>query len=305
MSLSRVFVPSLGRSLARLMAAPSSSDAASHVPGLEAYLDLGGDSLHLHGEGEETHSKKAAGDWLRHKDLRRSVFLATQICHEGWNEVESRPIVRFDGSSVHEDIDADLRHVGTESIDLVYLDDNPSYSFEPVLDALMEECSRGRIAFVGARNWMPERLTAAHSYLQSAGHQGISALFTTELAVMNPTQPLWPEYVPFDEHLKTTVQNLGLAVFAHVDDLATGQCMFGDSDDMSRFRPYWVERWQAPENEKVVSEIRKRAGSLGRTPRELNVGAILNQPFPTIGIVGLPSLLSERQADFVRATLSL
>jgi len=94
------------------MAHPSSSQAASHEAGLAKYRHLGGDCIHLHGEGGgETHSRYTTGQWLRTHHLRPEFFVCTQICHDQPNVSEGRP----------REISSCCK---TEYLDLVYLDDN-------------------------------------------------------------------------------------------------------------------------------------------------------------------------------------
>src|SRR5579862_3566568 len=101
-------IPSLGRALTNIMAAPSSAEPETHAAGLDRYRALGGNCIHLHGEGGETHTRRATGEWLRDNGLRTEFFVCTQICHEGWDEAAARPIDRFTAEAVAEDIDADL-----------------------------------------------------------------------------------------------------------------------------------------------------------------------------------------------------
>ena len=62
----------------------------THERGLDEYLRLGGNCLHLHGEGGATRSRQSTGDWLRRRGVRRQFFLGTQICHDGWDAAAHR-----------------------------------------------------------------------------------------------------------------------------------------------------------------------------------------------------------------------
>src|SRR5690242_20397028 len=121
MPFRQIEVPTLGRSLSNLMAAPSSSQADTHMAALDVYRRLGGNCIHLHGEGGETHSRRATGEWLLSHHLRPEFCLCTQICHDGWDDFAKRPIVRFTPQAVHEDIAIDLELLGTDYLDFIYL----------------------------------------------------------------------------------------------------------------------------------------------------------------------------------------
>jgi aryl-alcohol dehydrogenase-like predicted oxidoreductase len=301
MPIRRLTVPSLGRSLSNLMAAPSSAEPATHEAGQDAYHRMGGNCLHLHGEGGETHSRSATGDWLRTRGLRPEFFLCTQICHDEWDESTNSSIDRFTAGAIREDIAADMELLKTAFVDLVYLDDRPGTPFEPIIDALADEVAAGRIRAWGIRNWTADRIRAARDYTARAGLPFASAVITTELALPVATTPLWPEYIPFDAALERVVRESGLAVFAHAGDLTVGHCLFGDEEANERMRPEWMSRWQTPANMSLAGQVLRIASERNVTPHEINLAWLLNRPFPVIGIVGLPTLLGGQGARYERA----
>jgi aryl-alcohol dehydrogenase-like predicted oxidoreductase len=318
MPFRQIEVPSLGSALSNIEAAPSSGEPDTHLPGLDAYRELGGNCLHLHGEGGETHSRRTAGEWLREHGLREDFFVCTQICHEGWDEAAKRPIDRFTADAVSEDIAGDLELLGSDYVDLVYLDDRPSRPFAPVLDALAHALAAGRIRAIGVRNWRPQRIREANAYMaaiarereEGRGKRGedavaaptIAAVVTTELALPVATAPLWPEYLPFDHGMREVVTELGLAVFAHAGDLTSGQLVFGDADALAIMRPEWVRRWDHPANARIAARVREIAARWGVSTREVNLAWLLNQPFPVVAIIGLPALLGEYGGAYARAS---
>ena len=302
MALRQIEIPSLGRSLSNLMGAPSSADPMTHEAGLDAYDRLGGNCLHLHGEGGETHSRRSTGEWRRCHHFRPELFLCTQICHAGWDDTARRPINRFTPEAVREDIAEDLDLIGTDYLDLVYLDDHPALPFEPVIAAIGSEIAGGRVRAMGVRNWSSERIRAASAYATGAAGFGISVLVTTELALPSATGSLWPEYLPFDAAMRRVVQEMRLAVFAHAGDVTLGQCLFGDADTTASMRPEWVRRWDSPINRTLVQQVRHIAAAREVTPREMNLAWLLNQEFPVIGIVALPALLTDLSTHYQRAS---
>lgn len=305
MSFRQIEVPPFGRRLSNIMAAPSSAAPETHEAGLDEYRRLGGNALHLHGEGGETHSRQVAGAWLRRHGLRGEFFVCTQICHDAWDEASQKPLDRFTAEAVAEDVAADLDLLGAEYLDLVYLDDSADLPVEPLIDVLGREIALGRVRAFGVRNWAPRRIRAANSYAARTGQPGVSAVLTTELALAAANQPLWPEYLPFDAAVQQLVSEAGLAVLAHAGGLNLGQCLFGDEDTQAGTRPEWVQRWQHPANRALVERVRGFATAHGLTPRAVNIAYVLSQPFPVIGIVGLPALLSARRGEYERASASV
>jgi 1-deoxyxylulose-5-phosphate synthase len=302
MPLRQIEVPSLGRSLSAFMIAPSSAQRDIHEAGLEAFYRLGGNGIHLHGEGGETHSRLAVGAWLRPHRLRQEFFLCTQICHGAWDETTKQPIARFSPEAVQQDIDTDLQLLGVDYLDLVYLDDHPGLPFEPVIEAIQHEIVSRRVRALGVRNWTADRIRAVHRYATEVAGGGIATLVTTELSLFASTRPLWPEFVPFDATLRQVVGELGLAVLAHATDWTLGQCLFGDEEAMARLRPEWVQRWQHPANADRAQRVQEVARARGLTPRAIQIAWLLNQSFPVIAIVGLPSLLTATGAEYERGS---
>ena len=269
------------------MAHPSSAADTNLPANLLAYHQQGGNALHLHGEGGETHSRIAAGEWLAMYGCKELFFICTQVCHDEWDEDAQLPIDRFTPEALKQDVATDIALIGTDHLDMVYFDDRPDLTFEPIVEAIGLEIAAGRLHTFGVRNFTAPRLNAIHSYASRTIGQGVGAVITTELSMLKAKWPLWPEYVAFDATLIQTVTDLGLSVFAHAGDLTFGQCLFGDEVPLARLRPEWVERWQHPDNAVTVKEIKTLATVSGRTPREVQMEWILNQPFPVVAIVGV------------------
>ena len=302
MTFRRITMPTLGCTLSNVMADPSSAAGDGQELALDEYFQLGGNCIHLHDEGGGVHSRSATGQWLQRRGLRAEFFLCTQICHAGWDSVRQCAIDRFKPEAVSEDIEIDLELLATKYLDLVYVDDNPQAPLEPVIGALCRQITRGTIKAFGFRNWTPERINTAHGRLSREALSGFAVVVTTELALASATGPLWPEYVPFDEELRRTVRDLGLAVFSHAADINLGQCLYGDGDASTRFRQHWSQRWDHPSNHALVSRVQLFAGARGITPRTVNVAWLLNQPFPCVAVVPLPSLATGLRTDYEHAS---
>ncbi len=302
MQLKQIYSQSLNRNMSNIMAAPSSAKPETRLAGFDEYYRLGGNCQHLHGEGGEMHSRIETGRWLRDHNLRSDFFLCTQICHDDWNESAQQPIVRFTSEYIVDDIRIDLDLIGTDYLDLVYLDDRPHLPFEPILDLLFNEIEYGRIHHYGFRNWSAHRLIAACSYAKSCSSPAPSAVITTELSLLKSTQPLWPGYIPFDNELEKAVHELGLTVFAHLADYTSGQYLFEDMQALLHVRPEWLTRWEHPDNVPLVENIQKFACQHGMNTREVSLAWMLNQPFPVIAIINLPTSLAEPAVDYAKVS---
>ena len=80
-----------------------------------------------------------------------------------------------------------------------------------------------------------------------------------------------------------------------------GQCLYEDADAAALSRSPWTQRWQHPDNPALIARVREFAAARNLPPREVNLAWVLNQPFPVVALVGLPSLLA-RSAEYERAS---
>src|SRR6202041_2098219 len=128
-----------------------------------------------------------------------------------------------------------------------------------------------------------------------------AAVFTTELSLARAMSPLWPEYPPFKGAVEQNVRDNGLAVCAHAEDFNLGLNVFG-ATDLPSWRSTWITRWNHPDNDSLVRRVRTFASNRRLTAREINLAYVLNRPFPTVGIIGLPALLSTECEQYQRAT---
>jgi aryl-alcohol dehydrogenase-like predicted oxidoreductase len=302
MPFRQINLPSLGLPLSNVMACPSSAEPDSHESGLEEYDRLGGNGIHLHGEGGETHSRRAVGRWLERRGRRADLFLCARICHEGWDAVARCAIDRLTPEAVIADITADLALLGTDYLDLVYVANAPGRSCDPVIEAIATEIVQGRVRAFGVRNWTPEKIQATHAHLVSLGTPGVGAIVTTELALLTATCPLWPQDIPFSQ-LEATVRDLGLAVFAHADAFNVGEHLF--DENVGAVPERWRHRWENPTNRELVRRVRAFAAAHGLTSAEVNLAWLFNRSFPVIALVSLPDLLSERRVLVEHASRQL
>lgn len=297
MPFRQIDVPSLDRRLSNVMGCLSSARPESHEAGLEAYHRLGGNCLHLHGEGGETHSRVAAGRWLRERGLRSEFFVCCQICHEGWDEAARRSIERTTPEMLAEDITTDLNLLETDYLDLIYVAHVPE-DLGGFIDALATEMKRQRVRAFGVRNWPPKAIRSAHAKLLDRTGRGLAAVVTTELSLLKPSRPLWPEDIPLST-LVHHVHGLHLPVFAHADSFNQGFCLFDNETAAAKTR--WDERWDKHTNLALIKQVKEFGAKHALSPEEVLLSWLLNRPFPVVALVSLPSL-SAAEANFEKAS---
>ncbi|MFO1496932.1 MAG: aldo/keto reductase [Verrucomicrobiota bacterium] len=299
MPLRQIDIPGLRASLTNVMACPSSAAPDWHQAGLDHFHQLGGNCIHLHGEGGETHSRRGVGQWLKRWGLREQFFLCSQIGHEGWDPIARRAVNRCTPEAIAEDISTDLALLGTDYLDLVYIANPPGPALPAVLEAVVGEIDYGRIRAFGVRNWPAEDIRAAQAHAESLGAAGIRAIVTTELALPSARSPLWPQDIPF-RLLEEVVRDLGLAVFAHADDFNIGEYLFEEST--AAVHPRWKQRWEQPANRLLAERVRQLSVRNGHAPQVINLAWLTNRPFPVVALLSLPDLLSARGATVESAS---
>lgn len=280
-----VRIPGLNRDIGRIMLAARPFPQEPHAATLDRFLAVGGNAIHLHGEGGETLSREAVGAWMQDRQTREQVVLCSQICHDGWDEATQTEFDRLTPEGIEEDISHDLALLQTNALDVVYLScDMPTTPVAAILESLAEQWQRGRIHAYGVRNWSAERILEANAYARLRGIPGFSVLVTTELSLGVPVEPTWPDYVPFAEQ-RECVRAQNLAVFAWVSDFNHGLFVPEAARSALPYAERVYARWCSDENMALLKRAQTLAQRKGMDARQINVAAILQQPFPVVGIM--------------------
>lgn len=119
------------------------------------------DTAYVYGGGE---SERAIGRWLASRGVRDKVVIIDKGAHpaEGRNRVTPEDIAA--------DIGESLERLGTDRIDLYLLHrDDESVPVGPVVEALDEHVSAGRINAFGGSNWSAARIAEANAYAAERG----------------------------------------------------------------------------------------------------------------------------------------
>lgn len=162
-----------------LMGTKTDETTSCHM--LDRYLDVGGTFLDTadcyswwlrrYSAGGE--SEELIGRWLARRGRRDDVFLATKgggLVHDPaslWGEGDEpdwdrRKFVGAGADTIHAAIDASLRRLGTDHVDLYYVHvDDRSTPLEETLGALAEIVQGGKARYIGwsnVRTWRLERI---------------------------------------------------------------------------------------------------------------------------------------------------
>ncbi len=163
---------------------------------LDRYTELGGNIVQTADSFAGGRSEHIIGQWMRGRGLRDSIVLATRVGGHADNPgLGSVNLVRS--------VEASLTRLGTDRIDVLYLDGQDSTSnLEDTLATCEWLLESGKIRYLAASRFSAERLVEAR-ILVSAGYPRISVL-ETHYSLLNRK--------PFEGDLRLVTGAQGMAV---------------------------------------------------------------------------------------------
>lgn len=171
-------VSAIGLGTSTAAFSPENSDNVADL--LEAFLDAGGnciDTANIYGFGN---SETMLGRWFAESGSRDEVILITKGCHPvvDPDDVFGKPwLPRVTPEATHSDLSESLDRLHTDHAELYLLHrDDESQAVGPLMEALNEEQSRGRILTFGASNWNVNRIDEANRYATEHGLNGFGCL---------------------------------------------------------------------------------------------------------------------------------
>ena len=142
----------------------STDDLGSNIEFLDGILALGCnsfDTAQIYGNGQ---AERTLGAWMDRRGNRSDVFILSKGGHPN---ADRRRVTVFDVAS---DLFDSLARLRTDYIDLYLLHrDDPELPVGPLVEALNEHMSEGRIRAFGGSNWSVKRIDEANLYAQNHG----------------------------------------------------------------------------------------------------------------------------------------
>lgn len=281
----------------------TSIDAQAAYRLLDAFLDYGGTMLDTASAyanwvpGETSLSEKTIGHWMRERGNRQQVLIATK---GGNPNVGTTHIPRLSSAEIRHDLEASLRNLNTETIDLYYLHrDDPKRPVEEIVEELNTYVRSGQVHYLGCSNWCRERISAAQAYAASRGLQGFSANQTLWNAAVCDYEAIGdPTVVQMDPDLWQYHRETGLAAVAYSSQ-ANG---FFSKLAEGRERAIGLgarRMYYSTENLTRLARMQEISKQTGLTITQIVLGYLLGQPFTTIALIGCQSL--EQLDDSVTA----
>ena len=260
-------------------------DTARKITG--KFIEAGGnfiDTADMYSTGV---SEEMLGIAIRDHD-RDNLVIATKC----WFRMKETPNAKgLSRKHIFEAIDASLRRLGTDYIDLYLLHrDDPTVPVGPIVEALNEHRSAGRIRAFGGSNWTAARIAEANAYAEKAGKRGFAAV-SNNFSLARMIDPVWPGCIAasnleYRQYLEQTQLCL-MPWSSQARGFFTGRAYPEDlSDDQL------VRCWYSNGNFKRLERARKLASKRGVLPINVALAFVLCQPFPTHPLIG-PRTLAE------------
>ena len=257
-------------------------------------------------------SEELLGRWFARTGRRDDIFLATKGSavlsdldgvwaggQPDW-DLARRRFVGAGGDTLRRAVDASLRRLGTDRIDLYYVHvDDRSTPLEETLEALAAIVAAGKVRYVGwsnVRTWRLERirqlcdrngwpapvaLQQQHSYLRPrAGHGSASLVDDEQLDYLR-------------EH-----DDLTLVAYSPI--------LKGIYDDPAKRTGHWaMGPYAGPDAEARLAALATVAAEVGAPPNQVVLAWLLRQSAPTmIPLVG-PRTLAQYDAAASALTVTL
>ncbi len=262
---------------------------------LDAFYERGGnlfDSAHVYRAGA---AEGHFGDWHKSRGLKRDSFV---LIGKGIHTPLNYP------DQIGKQLALSLERLKTDYVDVYFMHrDNEDVPVGEFVDALNAEMKAGRIrdAF-GGSNWSRKRMDAAINYANKNGLVAPGAL-SNNFALAEMVRPVWPGCVAAsDDEWKAWLKRRKIPNFSWSSQ-ARG--FFTEAAGRDKFdNPEIVNSWYSPRNFKRRDRAIKLAQELGKTPIQIALAYVLNQPLEVVPLIG-PRSIAELESSLEATTIKL
>ncbi len=219
-------------------------------------------------------TERIFGRWMASRRHRDRLFLVGKGGHP---YPGIRPN-RLTAGALSADLDASLRRLGTDRLDLYLLHrDFPGAPLEPMVETLAAAVRAGKIQGWGVSNWTVPRIEALQTVARQAGLPSMAAS-SPHFSVVDWVQPPWSGSVsiagPANREARAFHARTGLHVLAWAP-LGAG-FLTSDRTDGTYGSPANVARRE---------RVRALAAARGCSPAQVALAYCFSQPFPVSAVV--------------------
>ena len=256
---------------------------------LDAFFEAGGnlfDTGYVYGGG---YTEALLGEWLKNRGVRAQSVVIAKGAHS--------PLCYPD--VIGKQLAQSLDRLQTDHVDVYFMHrDNPDVPVGEFVDAMDREVKAGRIRGpFGGSNWTMERMDEAIAYAERTGKQKPGAL-SNNFSLAEMLEPIWAGCVTSSsDEWKAWLRSRQMPNFAWSSQ---GRGFFTDRAGRDRHdNEELVRVWYSERNFGRRDRAIDLAARLGKSPIHIALAYVLNQPFPSIPLIG-PRTLGELD-DSLRA----
>jgi aryl-alcohol dehydrogenase-like predicted oxidoreductase len=253
----------------------------------DRFVEAGGnffDTSNIYNEGQ---SETMLGNWLKSRGIRSQLVIASKVFFPVGEGPNDTGLTR---KHILEQIDASLRRLQTDYVDLYQTHCwDASTPLEETLRALDDLVRAGKVRYIGASNYTPSQLTRAIMLSQKHGWARFDCLQPEYSLLVRSTE--W-ELLPL-------CRSEGIGVIAWsplAGGWLSGKYRRGQPPPPES-RVGRADRWDdLPEQResertwRIVDALMEVSQSLGKTPAQVALNWLLQQPGVTAPIMGARTL---------------
>ncbi len=274
----------------------STDDLEANIEFLDGIRALGCnsfDTAQIYGNGE---AERTLGAWMDLRGNRSDVFILSKGGH---HNADRRRVTVFDIAS---DLFDSLARLKTDYIDLYLLHrDDPGVPVGPLVEALNEHTSEGRIRAFGGSNWSVNRILEANLYARNHGLMPFVASSPNfSLAVRK--EEIWEGCLsisgPRGAEERAWYRQSQMPVFTWsslAQGFFSGRLTRGNISEMGNEMPEGcVQVYGYEENFSRLDRAIELASERGKTVAQIALAFLFNQPLNTFTLAGCRSVEESR-----------
>ncbi|RYE07141.1 MAG: oxidoreductase [Hyphomicrobiales bacterium] len=262
---------------------------------LDAFYERGGnlfDTAHGYRSGQ---SEGFFGNWHKSRGVKRDSFV---LIGKGIHTPLNYP------DQIGKQLTQSLERLKTDYVDVYFMHrDNEEVPVGEFVDALNAELKAGRIKDIyGGSNWSRKRMDQAINYANKHGLVSPGGL-SNNFALAEMVKPVWAGCVAAsDDEWKAWLKRKKIPDFSWSSQ-ARG--FFTDAAGRDKFdNPEIVNSWYSPKNFKRRDRAIKLAQELGKTPIQIALAYVLNQPLEVVPLIG-PRSIAELENSLEATAIKL
>lgn len=253
----------------------------------DRFVEAGGnffDTSNIYNEGQ---SETMLGNWLKSRGQRSQLVIASKVFFPVGNGPNDTGLTR---KHIYEQIEASLRRLQTDYVDLYQMHCwDASTPLEETLRALDDLVAAGKVRYIGASNYTPSQLTRALMLSDRCGWVRFDCLQPEYSLLVRSTE--W-ELLPLCRS-----EGVGVICWSPLaGGWLTGKYRRGQTpppDSRVGRADRWDDLPDQRESERtwqIVDTLTELSESLGRTPAQIALNWLLQQPGVTAPIIGARTL---------------